>query len=178
MAETELKGKIALVTGAGSGIGQAAAWALARRGVSVALAGREENKLLETAAQISYEGGDAVTLVGDVTDPAQVARLVTETTRAFDGLDILINSAGAGLIKPLETTTADEIDRLLAVNVKGTMLATQAAVRAMGTSSTSRASSAKPRWRTLRFTAPPSTPSRASPKPCSSKSSGTASKSP
>ncbi len=131
MAETELKGKVALITGGGSGIGQAAAWALARRGISVALAGREENKLLETAAQISYEGGDAVTLTGDVTDPVQVERLVSETVRAFDGLDILINCAGVGLIKPLETTTADEIDRLLSVNVKGTMLATQAAVRAM-----------------------------------------------
>lgn len=131
MAETELKGKVALITGGGSGIGQAAAWALARRGVSVALAGRDENKLLQTAAQISYEGGDAVTLVADVTDPAQVERLITETTRAFDGLDLLINGAGVGLIKPLETTTPDDIDRLLAVNVKGTMLTTQAAVRVL-----------------------------------------------
>lgn len=131
MAEMELKGKVALITGGGSGIGQATAWALARRGVSVALAGRDENKLLETAAQISYEGGDAVTLVADVTDPAQVERLITETTRAFDGLDILINGAGVGLIKPLDTTTPEDIDRLLAVNVKGTMLTTQAAVRAM-----------------------------------------------
>ena len=131
MADTEMRGKVALITGAGSGIGQAAAWALARRGVSVALAGRQENKLLETAAPISYEGGDAVTLVGDVTDPVQAARLVSETVRAFDSLDILINGAGIGLIKPLETTTADEIDRLLSVNVKGTMLTTQAAVRAM-----------------------------------------------
>ncbi len=131
MAETELKGKVALVTGGGSGIGQATAWALARRGVSVALAGRDENKLLESAAQIGYEGGDAVTLVADVTDPAQVERLITETTRAFDGLDLLINGAGVGLIKPLETTTPDDIDRLLSVNVKGTMLTTQAAVRAM-----------------------------------------------
>jgi len=131
MAETELKGKVALITGGGSGIGQATAWALARRGVSVALAGRDENKLLQTAAQISYEGGDAVTLVADVTDPTQVERLVTETTRAFDGLDLLINGAGVGLIKPLETTTPDDIDRLLSVNVKGTMLTTQAAVRAM-----------------------------------------------
>lgn len=135
MAETDLKtdlsGKVALITGGGSGVGQAAARALARRGVSVALAGRDENKLIETAAQIGYEGGDAVTIVADVTDAAQVAHLVAQTTRAFDGLDILINCAGVGLIKPLETTTADEIDRLLSVNVKGTMLTTQAAVRAM-----------------------------------------------
>ena len=131
MAETALTGKTALITGAGSGIGREVALELARRGVSVALAGRTEAKLTETAAQIGYEGGDAVTIVADVTDPAQVERLVAETTRAFDGLDILVNSAGVGLIKPLETTTAAEIDRLLDTNVKGLMLATQAALRPM-----------------------------------------------
>lgn len=129
MAETTLTGKTALITGAGSGIGREVALELARRGVSIALAGRTEAKLTETAAQIGYEGGDAVTIVADVTDPAQVERLITETTRAFDGLDILINSAGVGLIKPLETTTAAEMDRLLDTNVKGLMLTTQAALR-------------------------------------------------
>ena len=131
MAETALTGKTALITGAGSGIGREVALELARRGVSVALAGRTEAKLTETAAQIGYEGGDAVTIVADVTDPAQVERLVAETTRAFDGLDILVNSAGVGLIKPLETTTASEMDRLLDTNVKGLMLTTQAALRPM-----------------------------------------------
>ncbi len=131
MAETALTGKTALITGAGSGIGREVALELARRGVSVALAGRTEAKLTETAAQIGYEGGDAVTIVADVTDPAQVERLITETTRAFDGLDILVNSAGIGLIKPLETTTASDMDRLLDTNVKGLMLATQAALRPM-----------------------------------------------
>ncbi len=131
MAETALTGKTALITGAGSGIGREVALELARRGVSVALAGRSEAKLTETAAQIGYEGGDAVTIVADVTDPAQVERLVAETTRAFDGLDILVNSAGVGLIKPLETTTAAEIDTLLDTNIKGLMLVTQAALRPM-----------------------------------------------
>ena len=131
MAEAALAGKTALVTGAGSGIGRDVALELARRGVSVALAGRTEAKLIETAAQIGYEGGDAVTITADVTDPAQVERLVAETTRAFDGLDILVNSAGVGLIKPLETTTAAEMDRLFDVNVKGLMLTTQAALRPM-----------------------------------------------
>ncbi len=131
MAETALTGKTALITGAGSGIGREVACELARRGVSVALAGRSEVKLTETAAQIGYEGGDAVTIVADVTDPTQVERLITETTRAFDGLDILVNSAGVGLIKPLETTTAAEMDRLLDTNVKGLMLVTQAALRPM-----------------------------------------------
>ena len=131
MAETALTGKTALITGAGSGIGREVALELARRGVSVALAGRSEAKLTETAAQIGYEGGDAVVIVADVTDPAQVERLVAETTRAFDGLDILVNSAGVGLIKPLETTTADEMNTLLDTNVKGLMLVTQAALRPM-----------------------------------------------
>ncbi len=131
MAEAVLTGKTALITGAGSGIGREVALELARRGVSVALAGRTEAKLTETAAQIGYEGGDAVTIMADVTDPAQVERLVAETTRAFDGLDILVNSAGVGLIKPLETTTAADMDRLLDVNVKGLMLTTQAALRPM-----------------------------------------------
>jgi NADP-dependent 3-hydroxy acid dehydrogenase YdfG len=131
MAETALAGKTALITGAGSGIGREVALELARRGVSVALAGRTEAKLTETAAQIGYEGGDAVTIAADVTDLAQVEHLIAETTRAFDGLDILVNSAGVGLIKPLETTTAAEMDRLLAVNVKGLMLVTQAALRPM-----------------------------------------------
>lgn len=131
MAEAVLAGKTALITGAGSGIGRNVALELARRGVSVALAGLTEAKLIETAAQIGYEGGDAVTITADVTDPAQVEKMVAEATRAFDGLDILVNSAGVGLIKPLNTTTAAEMDRLLNVNVKGLMLTTQAALRPM-----------------------------------------------
>ena len=131
MAEAVLTGKTALITGAGSGIGREVALELARRGVSVALAGRSEAKLTETAAQIGYEGGDAVVIVADVTDPVQVEKLVAETTRAFDGLDILLNGAGVGLIKPLETTTASEMDLLLSTNVKGLMLVTQAALRPM-----------------------------------------------
>jgi len=131
MAETALTGKVALITGAGSGIGRETALHLARRGAALALAGRTEAALLETAAQVGVEGGDAAVIVADVTDPAQVERLVAETTRAFGTLDILINSAGVGLIKPLDSTTPEEMDRLLDTNVKGTMLVTQAALRAM-----------------------------------------------
>jgi len=131
MAETTLTGKVALITGAGSGIGRETALHLARRGAAVALAGRTEAALLETAAQVGVEGGDAAVIVADVTDPAQVERLIAETTRAFGTVDILINSAGVGLIKPLDATTPEEIDRLLDTNVKGTMLVTQAALRAM-----------------------------------------------
>ncbi len=131
MPERDFRGKAALITGGGSGIGRAVAVELARRGASVAVAGRDEGRLLETAAQISYEGGDVVTLRGDVSDPAQAAQLVAQTVAAYDAVDILINSAGVGLIKPLDTVTAAEVDALLDTNVKGTIYVTQAALRPM-----------------------------------------------
>jgi NAD(P)-dependent dehydrogenase (short-subunit alcohol dehydrogenase family) len=106
-------GKSVLITGGGSGIGRAVAVALARQGASIALAGRDENRLLETAAQISYEGGEVVTIPTDVSDPEQAAYLVSQTVAAYDTIDILINSAGIGLIKPLDTVTVSEVDALL-----------------------------------------------------------------
>ena len=124
-------GKAALITGGGSGIGRETALELARRGARVALAGRTSDTLLETAAQIEGEGGEAVAIRTDVTDPAQVERLIAETARAFETIDMLVNAAGVGLIKPLETTSTEEMARLLNVNVLGTMLVTQSALRAM-----------------------------------------------
>jgi NADP-dependent 3-hydroxy acid dehydrogenase YdfG len=120
-----------LITGGGSGIGRAVAVALARQGASIALAGRDENRLLETAAQISYEGGEVVTIPTDVSDPEQAAYLVSQTVAAYDTIDILINSAGIGLIKPLDTVTVSEVDALLDTNIKGTIYVTQAALRPM-----------------------------------------------
>ena len=130
-SEAALAGKVALITGGGSGIGREAALELARRGVHVALAGRTQETLGETAAQIGYEGGDAVTVATDVVNPAQVERLIAETVREFGTIDIVINSAGVGLIKPLEATLPEEMERLLDINVKGMMLVTQAALRPM-----------------------------------------------
>jgi NADP-dependent 3-hydroxy acid dehydrogenase YdfG len=124
-------GKSVLITGGGSGIGRAVAVALARQGASIALAGRDENRLLETAAQISYEGGEVVTIPTDVSDPEQAAYLVSQTVAAYDTIDILINSAGIGLIKPLDTVTVSEVDALLNTNIKGTIYVTQAALRPM-----------------------------------------------
>ena len=126
-----LTNKVALITGAGSGIGRAVALQIVREGGTVALAGRNEAKLLELAAEILHSGGDALAIPADVTDPAQVAHLIAETTRAYETIDIVVNSAGVGLIKPLDTVTESEIDRLFDTNVKGTILTTQAALRPM-----------------------------------------------
>ena len=131
MAQASLDGKVALVTGGGSGIGRQVALQLAAAGVSVALAGRNEEKLLATVAEVTHAGGDALAVATDVRRPAQVEALVGQTVQTYGTLDILINCAGVGLIKPLDTTTPDEIDILLDTNVKGVMLVTQAALRPM-----------------------------------------------
>ena len=131
MEAVSLADKVALVTGAGSGIGREVALRLAGQGASVVLAGRTENPLREVAAGIARAGGEALAVPTDVTDPAQVESLVAEAVRHYDTVDIVVNSAGVGLIKPLDATTAAEMDRLLAINVKGTMLVTQAALRPM-----------------------------------------------
>ena len=131
MREQELAGKVALVTGAGSGIGREVALELARRGVSVALTGRRKDKLLETAAQIQDAGGEAIAIPADVADPMQVESLIAQTVQLFETIDILVNCAGVGLIKPLDGVTPAEIDSLLDTNVKGLILVTQAALRPM-----------------------------------------------
>ena len=131
MAELSFAGQAALITGGGSGIGRAVALELARRGAGVALAGRDPRSLRETVAQIQAQGGEAVSIPADVSDPAQVEDLIAQTLGALDSIDILVNAAGVGLIKPLDATTPAEMERVLDTNVRGLMLVTQAALRPM-----------------------------------------------
>lgn len=131
MTESSLQGKTALITGAGSGIGREAALRLAERGANLVLAGRGEDALFETQAGVNITGADSVIVPTDVTSPDQVSQLVTQAVQTFGTIDILVNSAGVGCIKPLDQVTSGEIDRLLSVNVKGVILATQAALRPM-----------------------------------------------
>ena len=92
-----LKDKIAWVTGAGSGIGQAAAIALAREGAKVVLSGRREAPLRETAARIEGGRGTAVVEPGDLTDPAAASRAAESIRKRFGRLDILVNNAGVNI---------------------------------------------------------------------------------
>lgn len=131
MTQSSLQGKTALVTGAGSGIGREVALRLAEQGVNLVLAGRREDALFETQAGINITGADSMIIPTDVTNPDQVNYLVAQAVQTFGTVDILVNSAGVGSIKPLDQVTPDEIDRLLDVNVKGVILATQAALRPM-----------------------------------------------
>ncbi|MFD1560858.1 SDR family NAD(P)-dependent oxidoreductase [Paraburkholderia silviterrae] len=94
--EPQLRGKVAIVTGAGRGIGRAIALAYARQGAAVCCAARSLGQVQETAAQIAAEGGRALAVATDVTDFASVERMVGEAEQAFGGLDIVVMNAGVG----------------------------------------------------------------------------------
>lgn len=127
-----LADKVAVVTGAGVGIGRAAALALAREGCHVALAGRRVAKLEETAAAIEALGASALVCETDVTQPEAVNRLFSAVEERFKRLDILFNNAGAGTpMMPIEDLTYEQWRTCCDVNVTGTFLCTQHAFRMM-----------------------------------------------
>jgi NADP-dependent 3-hydroxy acid dehydrogenase YdfG len=126
------KARVAVVTGAGSGIGRAAALALLGDGYSVVLAGRRRDRLEETAAAAGPARSRALAVPTDVTDPAQVAALFRATVEAFSRVDVLFNNAGRGArAVPLEDLSFDEWKAVVDVNLTGMFLCAQAAMRAM-----------------------------------------------
>ena len=125
----ELQGKVALVTGAGSGIGAAAAERLARAGARVAALGRTEDELQKVVDRIKGAGGDARVVLADVADAGQVRRAVEDTVAAWGRLDVLFANAGInGVWAPLEELDPEEWDRTLAINLRGTFLTVKYAV--------------------------------------------------
>jgi NAD(P)-dependent dehydrogenase (short-subunit alcohol dehydrogenase family) len=124
--------KIALVTGAGSGIGRATALALLADGYSVVLAGRNREALDRTVADAGPAASRALAVPADVGDPASGAALFAATKAAFGRLDLLFNNAGTGApAVPLEDLTVEQWRRVVDVNLSGTFLCTQAAFRLM-----------------------------------------------
>jgi 3-oxoacyl-[acyl-carrier protein] reductase len=124
--DTGLEGKTAIVTGAAGGIGLASSRALASEGAHVVCADLDEVGAERTAVEV---GGIGVGV--DVTDPAACERLVEEATTRYGSLDVLVTCAGIFHDTPLDRITAEEWDRIQAVNLKGTFLCCQAALRAM-----------------------------------------------
>ena len=121
--------RVATVTGAGSGIGRAAAVALLKEGYSVALCGRRAEMLEETATR--HRGGPAraMTVVTDVTDPDSVARLFAVVAKEFGRLDVLFNNAGIGAPGvPLDELTVEQWQSVVDVNLTGAFLCTQRGV--------------------------------------------------
>jgi NAD(P)-dependent dehydrogenase (short-subunit alcohol dehydrogenase family) len=120
-------GAWAVVTGAGSGIGQGAALTLAQAGASVALLGRTRESLDATRAMIADQGGKAQSVVCDVTD----ARQVTAAIEGLSQVDVLVNNAGGNIPEDFLQVSEANLDRILTLNVKGAFLVVQAAARRM-----------------------------------------------
>jgi len=124
--------KIAIVTGAGSGIGRATALALLKEGYSVALAGRRAEALHDTIAEAGPHGSRALAIPTDVSNPSSVVELFEKTKKTFGRLDLLFNNAGTGAPPvPLEDLPIEQWLHVIKVNLTGAFLCTQAAFQLM-----------------------------------------------
>lgn len=124
-------GAVAVVTGAGQGIGAAVARALAAEGAAVVVTARSVDRIERVAGEINKAGGQAWAVPCDVTDPVSVHNLAQAAGRRAGMVDILVNNAGAAHSAPLAKTTLEDWNRVLAVNATGTFLCTQAFLPAM-----------------------------------------------
>ncbi len=124
----KLKGSVALVTGASSGIGEATAVALAEQGATVAIAARRKDRIDALAARIADGGGHALAIESDVTSQEQAQALVEKTVAELGRLDTLINNAGVMLLGPAVDAPLEEWERMISVNVHGLLYCAHAAL--------------------------------------------------
>ena len=127
----ELKGRVAAVTGASSGIGEATALALAEAGAAVAVGARRTDRLEGLVKRIEDAGGRAAAIAVDVSDEAQARAFVEGAHEQLGGLDILVNNAGVMLLGPVEGAPTDDWRRMVDVNVLGLLYCTHAALPLM-----------------------------------------------
>src|SRR6266487_1278179 len=121
-----LQGKVAIVTGAATGIGSACAIELARQGAAVVVNYNSEHHPGQPIVdEITAAGGRAMAIQADVSDPAEVSRLVAETVAQFGKVDVLVNNAGIEHQLPFLDITPEDWDSILAVDLKGPFLCTQ-----------------------------------------------------
>ncbi|MGE0794374.1 MAG: SDR family NAD(P)-dependent oxidoreductase [Acidimicrobiia bacterium] len=130
-ASGELAGKVAVVTGGGTGIGAAAARVLARAGADVVVAARKVERLEAVGEEVRALGVRCLVVPTDVRDEAQLEALVQRTVDELGSIDIVVNNAGGSYLFPLEDTPLDKWDNSFALNVRGPFVMTQAAGRHM-----------------------------------------------
>src|SRR3954471_15189670 len=123
--------RVAVVTGASSGIGEATARALAREGFAVALAARREDRIRELADEISSGGGKALALPTDVSDEQSARRLIEAAKGELGSVDVLVNNAGVMLLGPILGADVEHWQRMVDVNLLGLMYCTHAALPIM-----------------------------------------------
>src|SRR5262245_38319354 len=126
---TRLAGKVALITGGGTGIGRAIAQAFAREGASVAVAGRRLDKVKEVAAEIEKHGGAALALRCDVSRAKDAERAISDTATKFGRLNVLVNNAGTLSVSTVDTITEEDWDRVVTTNLKGPFLMSRAVLK-------------------------------------------------
>ena len=127
-----LDGKVATITGASSGIGEATARALAAEGCAVALGARRGERIEALASELEEEGGKAVAIETDVADESSANAFVTGAHERLGGLDILVNNAGVMLLGPVAGADTDEWRQMMEVNGLGLLYCTHAALPIMG----------------------------------------------
>jgi NAD(P)-dependent dehydrogenase (short-subunit alcohol dehydrogenase family) len=127
---TRLAGKVALITGGGTGIGRAIALAFAREGAKVAVAGRRVEKVREVAEEIKAQGGEGLAIACDVSRGSDAQAAVRQVTERFGLLNVLVNNAGVLNLQTIEGITEEEWDRLMSINLKGPFLMSRAALPA------------------------------------------------
>lgn len=128
-----LQGKVAIITGGNSGIGEAAALLFVREGAKVVITARRKEQLDAVADKVRAAGGEVLAVVSDISDPDQCEAVVAETVKVFGTVDILVNNAGVldHGIAPVEKVSNEDIDFVLDVNAKGTIYFSRAAVKVM-----------------------------------------------
>lgn len=131
-AASRLAGRVAIVTGAGSGIGRAAALRFVHEGASVVLAGRREAELAALAQEITGRGGEVYEVPTDISDEGAVDALIAKTLERFGRLDFAFNNAGTlGALRPITDLTVEDFDSTMATNLRGVWLLLRAEIRAM-----------------------------------------------
>jgi 3-oxoacyl-[acyl-carrier protein] reductase len=132
MSTRTLEGKIALVTGSSRGIGAAIAKRLAADGANVAITyTKGADAAASVVKEIERAGGKAIAIQADAADADASKAAVEKTVAAYGRLDVLVNNAGTAIPKTFEETTLEEMDRMIDINIRGTLVATQAALKHM-----------------------------------------------